>query len=166
MKNTDIKKTNHIIFLVGLPGSGKTTWVKNFLKTHTDYVDLSSDAVIERLAKEAGTLYNDDAYIAYRDIAEREYRMNVTDAINKKLNIIIDRTNQTINARRKVLSRLPMTYKKTAIVFDIPREEINQRLLKREYETGKMIPQKAVDEMVAFYQPPSESEGFDEILNA
>ena len=165
MNDDDLKKKHHIIFLVGLPGSGKTTFVKEFLKTHPNYVSLSSDDIIERLAKDAGTVYNDAAFIAYRDIAEKEYRNNVAAAVNKKLNIIIDRTNQTIKARRKVLSILPSTYKKTAIIFSLPREEINLRLLKREYDTGKMIPQKVIDDMAVVYQPPTIAEGFDEIIN-
>jgi tRNA uridine 5-carbamoylmethylation protein Kti12 len=165
MTPDDIKKIHHVIILVGLPGSGKTTYVNNFLKTHPDYVSISSDDIIERLAKEAGTIYNDAAFNMFRDTAEREYSINLTDAINKKLNIIVDRTNQTIKARRKVLARLPKTYKKTAVVFTLPREEINQRLLKRELDTGKMIPQRAVDDMVAIYQPPTTEEGFDEIIN-
>jgi len=155
---------NHAILLIGLPGSGKTTYVNTFLTSNPDYVVLSSDNIIERLAKEAGMIYNDDAFNMFRDAAEAEYKQQVGESINKKLNIIVDRTNQTLKARRKVLARLPKTYKKTAIVFDISREELNRRLLKREQETGKHIPQNIVDEMIGFYVAPDLSEGFDEII--
>lgn len=156
----------HAIVLVGLPGSGKTTYVNNFLKSHPDYVVLSSDSVIERLAKDVGMVYNDAAYNLFRDAAEKEYKVNVGEAINKKLNIIVDRTNQTVAARRKILGRLPKSYKKTAVLFDVSREELNKRLLKRELETGKHIPQHALDEMIGFYVCPSTEEGFNEIINA
>ena len=159
------KHKHQAIVLVGLPGSGKSTYVNNFLKTHPEYVVLSSDSVIERLAKENGMVYNDDAYNLFRDTAEKEYKFNVGESINKKLNIIVDRTNLTIAARRKILARLPKSYKKTALIFDIPREELNNRLARRELETGKRISHNIVDEMIGFYVIPSLEEGFDEIIN-
>lgn len=155
---------NHAILLIGLPGSGKSTYARNFVMNNSDYIILSSDNIIERLAKEEGKVYNDEAYVNYRDIAEREYKCNLGNAINKKLNIIVDRTNQTIAARRKILSRLPKTYKKTAIIFNVTRDELNKRLEKRRIETGKEISQQVLDTMVGFYVEPSMDEGFDEII--
>jgi predicted kinase len=154
----------HAIFLVGLPGSGKSTWASDFIKAHPDYAILSSDAFIERFAKEAGIVYNDKAYERFRDVAEKFYKASVAVAINNELNIIIDRTNLTIAARRKVLSRLSKAYKKTAVVFDVTREEIDGRLLKRQAETGKGVSQEVIDEMIGFYVKPTLDEGFDEIL--
>src|SRR5882672_9964025 len=116
MTSADIKKPHHIIVLIGLPAAGKSTFVTNFLKTHPDYVVISSDDILERIAIETGIDYN-RAFLEYREDAESEYSINLSKAINERLNIIVDRTNQTVKARRKILSRVPKTYKKTAIVF-------------------------------------------------
>ena len=46
-----IIKQHHAIFLIGLPGSGKSTWANDYIKNHSDYIILSSDAFIEKLGE-------------------------------------------------------------------------------------------------------------------
>ena len=38
-----MKKNKNIIVTIGLPGSGKTTWGKSFLKQNSDYVKIERD---------------------------------------------------------------------------------------------------------------------------
>jgi tRNA uridine 5-carbamoylmethylation protein Kti12 len=163
MNHTDVEKSKEIILLVGLPGSGKSTWVKSFLSTHSDYVVVSSDDIIDAYAKSIGKTYT-EVFSEYMGNAEVEYKIRLMAAIREKKNIIVDRTNLNLKSRRKILSSVPKEYKKVAVVFSTPIDEVKRRLIQREYETGKAIPGYVLDSMIDSYIEPTTSEGFDEII--
>jgi len=50
-----------------------------------------------------------------------------------------------------------------AVVFDIPEEEHQRRLLKREEETGKSIPQKVIEDMRKRFEYPKKEERFSKV---
>lgn len=162
MNPVDIEKSKEIILLVGLPGSGKSTWVKNFLLTHSDYVIVSSDDIIDAYAKSIGKTYT-EVFNDFMGNAEVEYNIKLSTSLREGKNIIVDRTNLTVKARRKILSKVSKDYKKTAIVFNTPVDEIKKRLIQRDYEIGKSIPNHIFSSMLENYVAPTSSEGFDEI---
>ena len=161
MKISDL--TPVIYVMVGLPGSGKSTWIKNKLASDsTAYVIVSSDDEIERLAAQDGLSYNDgfDKYVGQAtSIMKQKFR----EAVNNNENIIWDQTNMTPKKRRTILQQVPATYRKVAIVFELDDNELNNRLNKRSRETGKTIPAHVIKSMAQSYIPPAKSEGFDEI---
>lgn len=152
-----------IIILVGLPGSGKSTYIKQ-LQHKRDYVVLSTDDIFDRFASDAGISYN-QAFktLPYKD-AEREMFSDLREALSQKKNIIVDQTNMTIKSRARKLSAVPKGYKKTAVVFSVDDKELQRRLDQREREIGKSIPADVIKTMKASFQPPSQAEGFDEII--
>lgn len=162
MKTTDI--TSECILMVGFPGSGKSTYIKQLLadKPEKNYVVLSTDEIITALG-DIDKLSYDEAFKKYAGKADKKIKILFRQAINTKSNVIIDRTNLTLKVRRKFLSQLPKEYHKKAIVFDVDRSELDRRLARREIETGKHIPKYVVDQMIGFYVPPSAAE-FDEII--
>lgn len=153
---------HEIILLVGLPGSGKSTWVKSYLLTNPDYVVVSSDDIIDAYAKSVGKTYT-EVFSEYMGNAEVEYNIRLSAAIREGKNIIVDRTNLSPKSRRKITSKVTKDYKKIAIVFNTPIEEIKERLIKRENETGKEIPDYVIVTMMNSYIEPSVDEGFSEI---
>lgn len=164
MNLNKITKQSELICLVGLPGSGKSTWINNFLKNKTEeYVIISSDNILEKIAQACGLTYSD----VYNDhINNATSRMNVdaADAISNRQNIIWDQTNLTQGKRKSILNRFPKTYYKRAIVFSVEDEELHKRLNTREKATGKKIPSHVIKNMRESYQEPTKEEGFDEIL--
>ena len=150
-----------VIFMVGLPCSGKSTYIKN--NELTDYVVVSSDDVIDRIAAEKG-ITHDEAFSDYIKRATYEMNMNFEAAIKDKKNIIIDRTNMSVHARAKLMARIPTDYIKTALVFDVGTDIILERLHERSIKTGKTVPLKAIIMMARNYDEPKLSEGFDKLL--
>jgi predicted kinase len=67
--------------------------------------------------------------------------------------------------REETLEMIPDDYKKIAVVFNVPEDELKKRLEKREKETGKHIPPEAIEKMKNCYTPPSKEEGFNKIIN-
>lgn len=158
-------QTKDFVVMVGLPGSGKSTLIAK-MKQEKPYTVISSDDIFEEWGKEQGLDYN-AAFktFEFKDV-EREMNNRLRDALNKKENVIVDRTNMTVKSRARVLGFVPKGYKKIAVVFELDPAELKRRQDKREKETGKKIPDSVIDNMRQSYQPPTKAEGFDEVKKA
>jgi predicted kinase len=155
-----------IIVMVGLPGSGKSTIINNTLAaSEKEYVVVSSDDEIERLAKDQGLDYN-SGFDQFIKPATAIMNQKFKDAIRDGKSVIWDQTNISDKKRASILSQVPSNYKKIAIVFEVDEAELNKRLSKREKETGKKIPPYVIKNMAASYVRPTKCEGFDEIIFA
>lgn len=153
--------------LVGAPGSGKSTWTRNFLaKTTDDYTIISSDDIIV----EWGKLINPNISYseAFRQVdykaVQAELNLRLNSAIADGKNIIWDQTNLTSKSRRGRVSRIPKIYHKTCVVFKIENDELFRRLEKRAKEENKFIPKKVVEDMIKTFEEPAKTEGFDKII--
>jgi tRNA uridine 5-carbamoylmethylation protein Kti12 len=145
------------LFLVGMPGAGKST----FRELCRGYLVASSDDFIEAQAKELGKTYN-DVFQTFIEPATKHFNHMVSHAVSLKLPLIVDRTNLTVSSRAKVLAKIPVAWKKVAIVFSpIDREEWVRRLANR---PGKVIPQDVLDRMEKSFEEPTVSEGFDSVI--
>ena len=100
------------LFLVGLPGSGKST----FRELCKGYLVASSDDFIETQARSEGKTYN-DVFKKYIEPATKHFNHMVSHAVAGKLPLIVDRTNLTISSRAKVLAKIPVNWTKIAVVF-------------------------------------------------
>jgi predicted kinase len=144
--------------LVGVPGSGKTTWIKN--NKHNAVV-LSTDDYIEKVAAKQGKTYSE----AFKDVigdATDQMEKDLIQAVRNERDIIWDQTNLTAKTRKSKLSRIPKSYKKVGVYFSVPHD-LRDRLASR---PGKTIPEPVVLSMINQLQPPSKEEGFDEIVHA
>ena len=163
MRLTEVKTEPEIIVMVGLPGSGKSTWRDAMLaKSDREYVIISSDDEIEALAAEAGTTYS-AGFKQFIGKATAISKQKFREAVNKGRNILWDQTNLNPKKRKSILSQVPEEYTKTAVVFNITAHELQQRLDKREKETGKFIPPNVMKDMARSYRPPTKEEGFDTV---
>jgi predicted kinase len=157
------KKAPEIIVLCGLPASGKSFWRDKMLaKTNKEYIIVSSDDEIERMAAADGTNYTDgfDMYIGKATAIMKEKFKN---AVENRKNIIWDQTNMTPKKRMSILAQVPKDYHKVAVVFEITDAELKARSEKRQKETGKSVPLDVVRSMANSYSPPTKGEGFDVI---
>lgn len=164
MRFADLTPQPEIYVLVGLPGSGKSTWTRNFLASaDKPFVVLSTDEIIERIAKETSSSYN-QAVNDYYGTADKEMKQNSRNAFKDKISVIWDQTNVGVGKRRKILAQVPKNYRKIAVVFEVDDKELSNRLNRRAEETGKTISPKIVEQMKKDYSEPSKAEGFDEII--
>jgi len=148
--------------LIGVPGSGKSTWYKNqewIGEDKKDHKYVSTDQHVEGYAKDQDKTYR-EVFEEYMPTAVRQMMVNVNFAAALQLDIVWDQTSTTIASRARKFNALP-NYEHIAVVFKTPpRDELDVRLSGR---PGKHIPKIVIDDMIANWEEPTEEEGFKEI---
>ena len=148
-----------LYMLVGVPGSGKSTWYENQEFWMKDVAYVSTDKWVEMEAERIGKTYT-EIFQEYMPKAVELMAHQVELARDKGMDIIWDQTSTTIATRAKKLRMLP-DYYAIAVVFRTPKmEELQKRLASR---PGKVIPSEVLDDMIAKWQEPTLEEGFKEI---
>ena len=144
--------------LIGIPASGKSTWIKN-----QDWAlglsVASTDMWVEMEAERHGKTYS-EIFDEYMPHAVKLMANHVELARDKGMDIIWDQTSTTLASRRRKFNMLP-GYTHYAVVFKTPGpEELARRLNSR---PGKIIPVHVVKSMIDGFVMPTEDEGFSEI---
>jgi len=146
--------------LVGVPGSGKSTWV-----SEQDWADtcthISTDKFVLAYAIAQGKTYS-EVFNDFMPTAVDMMVAEVNQAREAGKDIIWDQTSTTVKSRTRKFNMLP-DYEHIAVVFQTPnRIELKRRLDSR---PGKEIPDAVIEGMLASFEMPTEEEGFDEIWN-
>lgn len=134
-----------LIFMIGRPGSGKTTYVKNTYKNH---VLLDPDIIkpyFEEFIKlpiniASGIVHREAVYITY--IAQRV-------AERLRYNIVIDRSVYPDNWLHNEISRLKLeNYTIEICEIDTSLQECYDRCKLREQKTKRHVPKFIIDKIV------------------
>lgn len=159
-----------LYMLIGVPGSGKSTFVKNMSdfgensrgKIARSFFVASTDSRIENMARDMGTTYNELFKDAIK-FAEMSMYEDISTWTKYNRDIIWDQTNLTKKSRAKKLAKIPAHYHKIAVVFETPsKEELQRRLDGR--AGFKDIPEHVMKRMIETFESPTLEEGFDEII--
>ncbi|MCI4433764.1 MAG: AAA family ATPase [Nitrosopumilus sp.] len=156
--------------MVGVSGSGKTTWVNS----HKQYTVCSTDSIIEELANSMGISYTDAfEYIQNNkkfDYITQKFFEKIRNCILNNDDFIIDRTHLKRNVRISLINELKTIATENgkhldlfAVSFEIPRNIIFERLKKREKKTQKLIPKQVICEQINSFDIPTMDEGFNAI---
>ena len=147
--------------LIGVPGSGKSTWVDKQAWAFS-CAKVSTDKWVEIYAKEVGRTYS-EVFKDFMPTAVDLMAKEVVAAREIGRNIIWDQTSTTIASRAKKFRMLP-DYEHIAVVFKTPEaDELKRRL---ESRPGKSIPDHVIKSMIDNFEIPTEEEGFKEIWYA
>jgi predicted kinase len=145
--------------LVGIPGSGKSTWIKNQTWT-LGLTVVSTDVFVEDYAKVHDKTYT-EAFAEYMPTAIDLMVDQVVFAREHGHDIIWDQTSVTVASRIKKFNMLP-GYEMIAVVFPIPgKEELTRRLNSR---PGKIIPDNVIQQMIDSFEMPTTDEGFTTVI--
>lgn len=148
--------------LIGLPGSGKSTWSLPLLSSG-QFDLISTDFFIEQEAKKLGLTYS-DIFRDYVKEADKICNLYITEVISGERNLIWDQTNVSIKSRKSKIDKLK-NYIKIAVVFEIDEELHKERLDNRTASDGKFIPVNVMDSMKKTFQFPTLEEGFNHIIH-
>ena len=145
---------NTLYITVGLPGSGKSTYAKEFIKGK-DIEYLSSDELRAVYGKG-----QDDQTVT--PIVFGHIKRKVDEFLKDGKNVLVDATS----VNRKERSDYINTAKKygakvVALVFKMDRQGLIDRNKKRGEQGGRVVPDWVIDKMLAKYEEPSFAEGID-----
>ena len=147
-----------VYMLIGVPGSGKSTWIAE-QEWAKDLPVVSSDRFIDKHAEQEGKTYN-EVFDDYAPIAMRLMENHARGCHANNYDCIWDQTNTSVKGRKHKLAMLP-GYTAIAVVFKTPEaEEHARRLASR---PGKAIPDRVMKSMIDNLVMPTEDEGFSEI---
>lgn len=160
MKN---KNTPYILILVGAPLSGKSYFIRDYIKTVDSNVTVVSrdDLVME--------VYGSDDYnTAFKEVDQKDVDrlldLRLKEVNTNKENVIVDMTNMVVSRRVKTLRYFSDDYYKEVIVFPVlDSDEYKRRNNERNVNENKWIPPFVISSMLNSYQEPTLDEGFDKI---
>lgn len=141
-----------LIILVGISGSGKSTYAKKYIESHSGTVYLSSDNIRKELYGDE-TIQDNHSLVFYR------MQTRTVDALNFGSDVIYDATNLTRKDRASIISQCPKFAKIEAHIVWAPIEVCIERDAARKRTVGKEV----IDRMLKRFQAPYYDEGIDEI---
>lgn len=139
-----------VIFTVGLPGSGKSTFVKQLAKNENAIV-LSSDAIRQELF---GDSTKQKSRIVFRTLYER-----LNDLVAKGFSVIVDATNIERERRMFALRKIPSNVQKVCYYFDTPYSIC----VARNQQRKRHVPLIVMEKMRKHLEFPTVGEGFNEL---
>lgn len=153
------KIPKEFMIMIGLPGSGKSTWCNNYASTHDHTIIVSSDAIREELFGNENTQGNP------------EHVFNVAkDRIAKALNgyryntVILDATNVKKKNRIRFINNIKKLvtcdFTITAVWMAVPVSKCLEQNKMRE----RTVPNNVIDKMYKTFCPPGKEEGFDRFM--
>lgn len=145
-----------VYMLIGLPGSGKTTWRENTIaSSDEEFVVISQDDMIDNFAWQNNLTYNEAFKIAPLHDFAKQARADFRKAIAERKSIIIDRTNMSKKTRASFLSQVPRDYKIVGVMFHCDDALLYKRIKDRGDRTGKYISSAVIERMKANFEEPS-----------
>ena len=136
------RPTPELILPIGIPGSGKSTWIREFNKNNK-YIVVSPDEIRKDVMK--------NGYDSSKNSQVFKIAFDTTrKALQHGDSVIFDATNVDTRQRRDLISAMPKNIKLKAKILKVDPQEAKRRI-KHDIESGKdraNVPPDVVDRML------------------
>lgn len=140
--------------MVGVPGSGKSTWAK----THCQ----EPDVVVSRDEVRFSMVAENEEYFSKENAVFKEFCKQITDNLNAGVNVFADATHINAASRRKLLSNVSGYDEVQAIVIATPYLQTFEQNENRA-GTRAFVPRSVIRRMMNQLDFPTFEEGFSQI---
>lgn len=146
-----------LFLMVGVPGAGKSTYIKNNAgKYSSAYGIISRDAIRFKMLSE------EDEYFAKENEVYAEFIRQINEFLSDDIDVFVDATHITKGSRKKLLDAVSARYEEVnAIWVDLPLNTILTQNAQREGRA--LVPTSVVRRMFYQFEEPTEKEGFKHI---
>lgn len=141
---------NELIMLVGIPGSGKSTYVDKLVKDNPEIIVHSSDKLREEL-------YGDSSIQGDNGKLFEELHKRIHQDLKDEKTVVFDATNLAKKRRIHFLHDINCRKKCVLFITDIDTCKENNK------QRERIVPDEVIDRMRTNFTPPHWNEGFDEI---
>lgn len=144
------------VMLVGLPGSGKSTFRKELVELlgDTQVVQVSSDDIVHRHAAETASAYS-TAFYHHGDAAVKQATQAMHDAFKRRDCVIVDQVNPTIKARARKMASCAKEYTRVGVWLSTPDDVVRERLARRGIYGASV---DVYEKMATSFEAPSANE--------
>ncbi|KAI1716875.1 AAA domain-containing protein [Ditylenchus destructor] len=157
-----------VIAMVGLPGAGKTTWVRQYLRDHPEehWILLNTDTILSAMTlngvprRRAHT----GRWDMVMGLTSKALTRSLQLACRRRHNYIIDKTNVSKEARKKLAQFAD--FQRKCVVIIPSDEELERRLIKQSRLDGgaSQTPAEAMLELKAMFSIPcTETEPVEDV---
>jgi predicted kinase len=148
-----------VIILQGIPGSGKTTWAKDFCHENKNYIRVNRDD----LRRMRG-----DYLLPDQEILITDFEMNcIFSSLERGYNVIVDSTNINPKFNKEMVNKIKKSYPYTEIefkLFDVTLEEAIKRDENRIDSVGKDVIIKMYNNYLHLNETNKLVPVFDEVI--
>lgn len=144
-----------IYLMCGIPGCGKSTFLKNHVTTDEN----SNNIIISRDEIRFSLLKNGEEYFSHEDEVVKIFWEKINNAIAANKNVFIDQTSITPNSRKWLLQHIKGYNHANIIWINEDIETCLERNKKRK-GTRSYVPEKVIYDMSRKFIKPSLNEGF------
>lgn len=139
-----MKKDNlKILVLIGVPASGKSTWAKEYVRNHSDYIRVSRDE-FRLMLKNAQICEN-----KIEDMITALVELTIGNALSKKLNVLVDNTNLKAKYINAIIDKFKYQADIDFRMFDISLSKAIERDNGRESKVGEGVIKKMYNDYKA-----------------
>ncbi|XP_066152359.1 heterogeneous nuclear ribonucleoprotein U-like protein 2 [Euwallacea fornicatus] len=156
-----------VFLLIGLPGSGKTHWVKNHVAANLDkrYTVIGNNPLFDRMTVQ-GEPIKSHFRGSWKILVDRIQKClnQLTDqAALRRRNYVIDQTNVFPNAQKRKLRNFE-GFNRKAVIVVCDDEEHARRQLDQENDYGKSVPESTMYDLKAQMELPQKCEWVEELI--
>lgn len=152
-----------MLMMIGLPSSGKTHWVRQYMDTHPEkeYYVLDPRRVSDMLIADATKKRTVDGKDINENVAQDVFNEMVQMAVHQPRNYIIDQSNHFSGFRKKTLL-LFSNFHRVGVVVVPSQGEFEKRYAAAQQE-GRAVSKESIMNMKENFTLPSMEEGFEEL---
>lgn len=155
---------NKLYVMVGIPGSGKDYWIKEFVKFEKQFHPDETIKAVSRDEVRFSIIKDEDGYFSKENEVFKEFIKQINDSLAVNDVTIANATHISAASRAKLLKNLK-GLKDVHVCAIVKKVNIDICIAQNNNRTGRArVPEDAILNMAKNFTIPAKNEGFNDII--